>query len=60
MRDHIGQEFWADVPQLVDAAAGIFDPGTELRDILHQIGQVAVVASAGKDQLEIHAVLTVR
>ena len=58
--DHVGNEIWADVPSVADAAAGIFDPGTELRDILHQIGQVAIVASAGKDQLEIHAVLTVR
>jgi hypothetical protein len=55
-----GNELWADVSGLVDAAAGIFDPGGELRDILHQIGELAVSASASDDQLEIRGVLTVK
>ncbi len=54
-----GNEFWADVPSLVDALAGIADPGTELRDILHQIGELAISASANDDRLEINGVLTV-
>jgi hypothetical protein len=56
---HTGNEFWADVPSLADALAGIFDPGTELRDILHQIGELAIRAAATDDRLEIHGVLTV-
>ena len=56
---HAGNEFWADVPGLVDALAGIFDPGTELRDILHQIGELAISATATDDRLEINGVLTV-
>jgi len=58
--EHAGNEFWADVPSLVDALAGIFDPGSELRDILHQIGELAVSAAANDDRLEINGVLTVR
>ncbi len=54
-----GNEFWADVPTLADALGGIFDPGTELRDILHQIGELAIRATATDDRLEIHGVLTV-
>jgi hypothetical protein len=57
---HAGHEFWADVPGLVDALAGVFDPGSELRDILHQIGELAVSASAKDDRLEINGVLTVK
>ena len=57
---HAGNEIWADLPALVDAASGIFDPGTEVRDILHQIGELAMSASTVGDHLEIHAVLTVR
>jgi hypothetical protein len=57
---HAGNELWADIPDLLDAASGIFDPGSELRDILHQIGELAMSASTVGDQLEIHAVLTVR
>jgi Protein of unknown function (DUF3352) len=55
-----GNELWLDVSGLVDAAAGIFDPGGELRDILHRIGELAVSASASDDQLEIRGVLTVK
>lgn len=55
-----GNELWVDVSGLVDAAASIFDPGGELRDILHQIGELAVSASARDDQLEIRGVLTVK
>lgn len=54
-----GNEFWADVPSAVDALAGIFDPGSELRDILHQIGELAISATANDDRLEINGVLTV-
>jgi hypothetical protein len=57
---HAGNELWADVPSLMDGLAGIFDPGTELRDILHQIGELAISASAGDDRLEINGVLTVK
>ena len=57
---HAGNEIWADLPALLDAASGIFDPGSEVRDILHQIGELAMSASTVGDHLEIHAVLTVR
>jgi hypothetical protein len=57
---HAGNEFWAEIPGLTDAAATIFNPGSELRDILHQIGELAVSASASGDRLEIHGVLTVK
>jgi hypothetical protein len=57
---HAGNELWADIPSLVDALAGTFDPGSELRDILHQIGELAVSASANDERLEINGVLTVR
>jgi hypothetical protein len=57
---HHGNELWADLPSLVDGLASIFDPGTELRDILHQIGELAISASAGDDRLEINGVLTVK
>ncbi|MDQ2854304.1 MAG: DUF3352 domain-containing protein [Chloroflexota bacterium] len=57
---HAGNELWTDVPGLLDAAAGIFDPGSELRDILHQIGELAMSASASGDHLEVHGVLTVK
>jgi hypothetical protein len=57
--ERAGNEIWADVPGLTDALAGIFDPGTELRDILHQIGELAIRATATDDRLEIHGVLTV-
>jgi hypothetical protein len=55
-----GNEFWADVPNAVDALAGIFDPGSELRDILHQFGELAISATANDDRLEINGVLTVK
>ncbi len=55
-----GNELWADIPALLDAASTFFDPGSEVRDILHQIGELAMSASTVGDHLEIHAVLTVR
>jgi Protein of unknown function (DUF3352) len=57
---HAGNELWADIPALLDAASGIFDPGIEVRDILHQIGELGMSASTVGDHLEIHAVLTVK
>lgn len=57
---HAGNELWADIPSLVDALAGTFDPGSELRDILHQIGELAMSANATDDRLEINGVLTVK
>jgi hypothetical protein len=57
---HVGNELWVDLPSLVDALAGILDPGTELRDILHQIGELATSATASDDRLEINGVLTVK
>jgi hypothetical protein len=57
---HVGNEFWVDLPGLIDANSGIFDPGTELRDILNQIGELAMSTSAHGDQLQIHAALTVK
>ncbi|MBA3689628.1 MAG: DUF3352 domain-containing protein [Chloroflexi bacterium] len=57
---HAGNELWADIPTLVDGLAGIFDPGSELRDILHQIGELAIIATATDDRLEINGLLTVR
>jgi len=56
---HSGNEIWADLPALTDALAGILDPGSEVRDILHQIGELAMSASATDDRLEIKTVLTV-
>lgn len=55
-----GNEIWADLPALLEAASGIFDPGSDVRDILLQIGELAMSASTVDDRLEIHAVLTVR
>jgi uncharacterized protein DUF3352 len=55
-----GNELWADVPTLIDALGGIFDPGSELRDILHQIGELAISATAADGRLEINGVLTVK
>ena len=57
---HAGNEIWADLPTLTDALAGMIDPGTEVRDILHQIGELAMSASAVDDRLEIKTVLTVK
>ena len=57
---HAGNELWADIPSLVDALSGTFDPGSELRDILHQIGELATSATATDDRLEINGVLTVK
>ena len=57
---HAGSELWADIPSLTDALAGIFDLGSELRDILHQIGELATSAAATDDRLDINGVLTVR
>ena len=57
---HTGNELWADIPALLDAASTFFDPGSEVRDILHQIGELAMSAPTVGDHLEIHAVLTVR
>jgi hypothetical protein len=56
---HAGNEFWADLPTAADALAAIFDPGTEVRDILHQIGELAISATGADDRLEINGVLTV-
>lgn len=55
-----GNEIWTDLPSLTDAMAGIFDPGSEVRDILNQIGELAMSASAGDDRLDIKTVLTVK
>lgn len=57
---HAGDEIWADLPALLDAMSGIFDPGSDVRDILNQVGELAMSASAVGDHVEIHAVLTVR
>jgi hypothetical protein len=55
-----GNELWVDLPGLMDASAEIFDPGSEFRDILHQIGELAAAGSASADHLEIRSVLTVK
>ena len=57
---HAGNQLWADIPTLVDVLAGFFDPGSELRDILHQIGELAIIATATDDRLEIDGALTVK
>jgi hypothetical protein len=57
---HAGNEIWADIPSLTDALAGIIDPGSEVRDILHQIGELAGSASADVDSLDIRSVLIVK
>jgi hypothetical protein len=57
---HAGNELWTDIPSLVDALVGTFDPGSELRDILHQIGELAMSATASDDRLEVNGVLTVK
>jgi hypothetical protein len=56
---HAGNQLWADITTLIDALSGIFDPGSELRDILHQIGELAIIATATDDRLEINGLLTV-
>jgi hypothetical protein len=55
-----GNEAWVDLASLTDGLSGIFDPGSELRDILHQIGELAMSASANDDRLEINGVVTLR
>jgi hypothetical protein len=57
---HAGNELWADIPTLIDGLAGIFDPGSEVRDILHQIGELVIIATATDDRLEINGALTVK
>jgi len=57
---HAGNELWADLPGLLDASSEIVDPGTEFRDILHQIGELAAAAAASGDHLEVRAVLIVK
>jgi hypothetical protein len=59
-RAHAGNELWADIPTLTDGLAGIFDPGSEVRDILHQIGELVIIATATDDRLEINGALTVK
>lgn len=55
-----GNELWVDLPGLIDASAEVFDPGSEFRDILHQIGELAAAASASAGHLEVRSVLTVK
>jgi hypothetical protein len=59
-RGRAGNEAWVDIASLADGLTGIFDPGSELRDILHQIGELAISATANDDRLEISGVLTVK
>lgn len=55
-----GNELWVDLAGLIDASAEVFDPGSEFRDILHQIGELAASATASGAHLEVRSVLTVR
>src|SRR5439155_866342 len=48
-RGRAGNETWADVASLTDGLTAIFDPGSDVRDILHQIGELAISASANDD-----------
>ncbi len=55
-----GNELWVNAAGLIELAGEIFDLGTEPRDILNQIGALAMTAPAHDNRLEFHAVLTVR
>lgn len=55
-----GNELWVDLARLLDASAEVFEPGSEFRDILHQIGDLAASARAAGDHLEVRSVLTVK
>ncbi len=55
-----GNELWINAAGLIELAGEIFDLGAEPRDILNQIGALAMTAPADDSRLEFHAVLTVR
>jgi hypothetical protein len=54
-----GNEAWADIAALVDLAGADADLPADVRDILDQLGALAITAPSRDDQIEFHAVLTV-
>ena len=54
-----GTELFVDIGGLIDMAGETVGLDAETRDILNQIGALAMTASAQDDHLEFHAVLTV-
>lgn len=54
-----GNEAWADVRAIVDLMGADADLPTDVRDILDQLGALAITAPSRDDQIEFHAVLTV-
>lgn len=57
---HLGNELWVNLSGLLDASPDFIEPGSEFRDILHQIGELAAAAAASGDHLEVRSVLTVK
>jgi hypothetical protein len=57
---HAGNELWVNLSGLLDASPDLIDQGSEFRDILHQIGELAAAAAASGDHLEVRSVLTVK
>lgn len=55
-----GNELWLDAAAVVDAAGDSLGVTGEARDILLQVGSVAMTAPARNDHSEFHLVLTVR
>lgn len=54
-----GNEAWVDVEALVALAGSDVDLPPDLRDILDQLGALAITAPSRDDQIEFHAVVTV-
>ncbi|MEX0710396.1 MAG: DUF3352 domain-containing protein [Chloroflexota bacterium] len=57
---HAGNELWVNLSGLLDASPDFIDPGSDFRDILHQIGELAAAAAASGDHLKVRSVLTVK
>lgn len=55
-----GNEVWVNAGALVDAAGDELGVTGDLRDILLQVGAVAMTAPADDDHIEVHIVVTVR
>lgn len=58
--DRAGNELWVDAAALVDAAESELGVTGEARDILLEIGAVAMTAPARRDRSEFYVVVTVR
>lgn len=58
--DRGGNELYLDVASLVDRMGELIDLPADGRDILHEIGALAVTVPAREDAIEFHLVITVR